>query len=117
MSAWEVYVARITRGASQREVGLRIGHSHTTARRWMSDRATPEQVIGLAVAYDADVIEALVAAGWLDVADVEDLNVDTILRKLSSLRLTRELYRRALVKSGQAHGDVFAAEREPNEEV
>lgn len=111
MSEWELYVHRITGGASQREVGERIGHSHTTARRWMSDKATPEQVIALAVAYEADVIEALVAAGWLAAGDVENLNVDMVLRRLSAVRLTGELHRRAisdqLAKSrgGCSHGN------------
>lgn len=95
MSAWEEYVHRITGGASQRDVGDRIGHSHTTARRWMSDGATPQQVIALAVAYNADILEALVAAGWLAEDDVKNVNLDGVLRKLSAVKLTAELYRRA----------------------
>lgn len=95
MGAWEVYAHRITGGLSQREVGERIGHSHATARRWMSDGATPGQVIALAVAFDADVIEALVAAGWLDAGEVAGLNIDSALQALSSVKLTAELYRRA----------------------
>jgi hypothetical protein len=117
MSAWEEYAHRITGGASQREVGERIGHSHATARRWMSDGATPQQVIALALAYDADVLEALAAAGWLDPAEIENVNLSRTLRRMSSVALTKELYRRALVKEGRRHGDHFADAREPNEEV
>lgn len=95
MGGWEEYAHRITGGLSQREVGERIGHSHATARRWMSDGATPAQVIALALAFDADVIEALVAAGWLEAHEVAGLNIDSALQALSSVKLTAELYRRA----------------------
>ena len=104
MSEWTEWVERVTSGGTSRQVGERIGHSHTTALRWMHDGAPPEAVIALALAYDADVFEALVAAGWLRREDVAGLNIETALRRLSSVRLTRELYRRALAKYGDGAG-------------
>lgn len=95
MSEWEDWVKATTNGATSRQVAERIGHSHTTALKWMHDGATVEAVINLAIAYDADVIQALVAAGWLKRELVGDLNLDAALRKLSSVKLTAELYRRA----------------------
>jgi hypothetical protein len=62
----------------------------------MHDGATPEMVIGLAVAYDADVLEGLVAAGWLAAGDVRRLNLESALRQMPGTRLTGELHRRAL---------------------
>ena len=96
MSGWAEWVSRVTRGETSRQVGERIGHSHSTALRWMRD-PSPDQVISLAVAYNADVVEALVAAGWLAEGDVGLLNLDVTLRRLSSVKLTRELYRRAVL--------------------
>ena len=95
VSEWTEWVARVTRGETSRQVGERIGHSHTTALRWMHDGASPEAVIGLALAYDADVVEALVVSGWLEAKDVRRLNLDSALRQLPPTHLTGELHRRA----------------------
>ena len=94
MSEWEEWVRRTTGGATSRQVAERIGHSHTTALKWMHDGATVEAVLSLAIAFDAEPIQALVAAGWLRRELVGNLNLDGALRRLSSVKLAGELYRR-----------------------
>jgi hypothetical protein len=62
----------------------------------------PEAVIAFAMAYEADVIQALVAAGWLN--DLDDTQA-AIVRSLSSVKLTAELHRRAQVYArGRSNG-------------
>lgn len=102
MSEWEDWVKRTTRGATSRQVADRIGHSHTTALKWMHDGASVDAVISLAIAYDADPIQAMVAAGWLKRELVGNLNLDGALKRLSSVKLAGELYRRAREHEGQA---------------
>lgn len=97
MSEWTEWVARVTGGETSRQVGERIGRSHTTALRWMRDGASPEAVIGLALAYEADVVEALVVSGWLAAKDVRRLNLGLALRQLPPTNLTGELHRRAVL--------------------
>lgn len=97
VSEWTDWVARVTGGETSRQVGERIGRSHTTALRWMHDGAGPEAVIALAVAYEADVIEALVVSGWLAAKDVPHLNLGSALRELPPTNLTAELHRRAVL--------------------
>lgn len=111
MSDWEDWVRKATGGATSRQVGQRIGHSHTTALKWMRDGASPEAVIALAVAYNADVIGALVAAGWLPAEDVANLNFDAALRRLSSVKLTAEIHRRAIANAKEHNPDVFDQHR------
>lgn len=96
---WAEWVRLTTRDATSRQVGQRIGHSHTTALKWMRD-PSPEAVIAFAVAYDADVITALVAAGWLN--DVDESEA-AIIRKLPTVKLTAELHRRAVVLAKRRH--------------
>jgi hypothetical protein len=78
----------------------------------MHDGATPEAVIELAIAYNADPIQAMVAAGWLRADLVKDLNLDGALRKLSSVKLTAELHRRAVQADRPRHRSVFDGEDE-----
>lgn len=94
MNEWQAWVQRVTGGATSRQVGARIGHSHTTALKWMHDPVSPEAVIALARAYKADVLRAFVAAGWLDERDLE-LSIDEALQKVATVNLTAELHRRA----------------------
>lgn len=89
---WDIWVRETTGNASSRAVAERIGRSHTTALKWMRD-PSPEAVIAFALAYDVNVVEALVAAGWLNSMDESQQN---LLRHLSSVKLTAELHRRAL---------------------
>jgi hypothetical protein len=111
MSDWDEWVRRTTAGATSRQVAERIGRSHTTALKWMH-RPTPEHVIGLAVAYNADLIAALVAAGMLPAEDVKNLNLDATLKSTPTVKLAAELYRRALAHSKSTEQSVFDMPRE-----
>lgn len=90
---WDDWVRETTGGASSREVAKRIERSHTTAAKWMHGDPPIEAVIAFALAYDVDVIAALVAAGWLNDMDESQANV---IRHISSVKLTAELHRRAV---------------------
>lgn len=112
MSEWDEWVHVTTAGATSRQVGQRIGHSHTTALAWMRE-PTPQHAIGLALAYNADILGALVAVGLLTHEEAERLNLDKALAKLSSIKLTGELYRRAVAQA-RRHAeelDVFDEQR------
>lgn len=106
MSEWDDWVRKTTNNATSREVGERIGRSHTTALKWMHS-PTPEHVIRLAVAYNADLIAGLVAAGLLPEADAANLNLDRTLKSQPTVKLAAELYRRALATSRKHNPTVF----------
>lgn len=115
MSDWEAWVRVTTNRATSRQIGQRIGRSHTTALKWMHDPVSPEAVIALARAYNADLLRAFVAAGWLDEADLQ-LTMEEALQKVASHKLTGELHRRA-VKAyeklrAEADRDPFAEGRD-----
>lgn len=99
---WAAWVRETTHDAPSREVAKRISRSHTTALKWMHD-PTLEAAISFALAYDADVITALVAAGWFNSVDESQAN---ILRSLPSVKLTAELHRRALLHARHHNNDV-----------
>ena len=112
MSEWDEWVEKTTAGDTSREVGDKIGHSHTTALKWMHE-PTPQHAIGLALAYNSDILGALVAVGLLSQEEADRLNLDKALAKLSSIKLTGELYRRAVAQA-KRHAqdlDVFDEER------
>lgn len=115
MTEWEAWVRHITGGATSRQVGAKIGHSHTTALKWMHDPVSPEAVITLARAYHADLLRAFVAAGWLDEKDLQ-LTMDEALQKVASVKLTAELHRRAVRAyeklRAEVDKDVFDEHRE-----
>lgn len=113
MSDWEAWVTKVTGGATARQVAERIGKSHTTALRWMHNGTSPEQVIAFAIAYNADIIQALVAAGWISESDLENLNLASALRSLTEVELAGELYRRALAQQ-RSGPDPFAGDRPKN---
>lgn len=98
---WVQWVRDTTGGAPSRAVADKIGRSHTTALKWMHDEPAPEAVIAFAVAYDTDVIAALVAAGWLNNVDEDTA---AILRTTPTLKLTAELHRRAQVYARRRNG-------------
>jgi len=55
VSEWDEWVEKTTAGDTSREVGDKIGHSHTTALKWMHE-PTPQHAIGLALAYNSDIL-------------------------------------------------------------
>jgi hypothetical protein len=73
----------------------------------MHDGASPQAVIALAIAYNQDVIQALVAAGWLRADLVGNLNLDGALKTLSTVKLTAEIHRRAQTAAREHAADPF----------
>jgi transcriptional regulator with XRE-family HTH domain len=65
--AWSRYVRALTRDEPQEAVGRRVGLNGSTINRWRngSRPGKPAEVAALAVAYDGNVLEAFVAAGYL----------------------------------------------------
>lgn len=113
MSTWTDWVQQTTGGDSSRAVGKRIGHSHTTALKWMHEPVSPEAVIALARAYNADVLRAFVAAGWLDQGDLQ-LSFEDAIKKVAMVKLTAELHRRAKALGAAVDEDVFSELRNHN---
>jgi hypothetical protein len=81
--------------------------------KWLRS-PTPESAILLAVAFRANPIDALAAAGFLSDGDTLVSEPDPELEAIPSVRLTAELYRRARAedhKRLQANLDPFAGDR------
>jgi hypothetical protein len=96
-AAW---VAVATGGASARQIGLRVGKSHTTVLRWLNDGTPPRAAILIAIAYRADPFAALIAADVIDEGEIPALASLTPLNRVPQVRLTAELHRRALQSVG-----------------
>lgn len=67
MDSWPKYVRDLTGDESQDSVGRKVGLNGSTINRWRngSRPGNPAEVAALAVAYDGNVLEAFVAAGYL----------------------------------------------------
>lgn len=93
---WASYVADIANGDRQIDIAARSGIDQTTISRWLNEqrgRMRAETVVQFARAYDANVLEALVAAGVITSAeagvpararvDVSTIATSTLLREVS----------------------------------
>lgn len=85
--------------ANQSEIARVAGVSTATVSRWVSGDSRPkaEQVIGVARAYNVSPLLALVAAGYLEQAEVEgELDVPRALAigEFTELELAQEMLRR-----------------------
>lgn len=101
---WPEYLSIITEGAVGARIAERAGMPESTISRWLSGKSDPRprQVVAVARAYNVSPLHALIAAGYLDQADV-DLGA-TVPRKLqlrdfTELELAHEIVRR--VEAGQ----------------
>lgn len=67
MDSWPKYVRELTGDEPQDSVGRKVGLNGSTINRWRngSRPGNPAEVAALAVAYDGNVLEAFVAAGYL----------------------------------------------------
>jgi len=68
---WWSYVQRATDGQSQHEIARRLGVSASSVSRWRTSNPKPETVRAFAVAYQRQVREAFVAAGFLQPEDLQ----------------------------------------------
>lgn len=104
MKEWIAWLQRTTGETSARGIARKVGRSHTTVIRWQREGVPPDAVVDAAIALDADVFEALVAAGWLSPEEVSRVNLDVTLRQIKTVRLTAELHRRAIEKERRRGG-------------
>lgn len=81
--------------SSAHAIARKIGRSHTSVLRWMKNGVPAEVVIEVAVRFNADVIAALIATGYMTDEQVPHLRLETALRKVPVHHLTSELHRRA----------------------
>lgn len=96
---WGDWFERITNGAGSRPIGQRVGRSHTTVQNWKKGHRKAEAAILISLAYDADLLEALVAAGVLSSGDVDRASLKATVRRVPGVTLTAELHRRELERS------------------
>lgn len=86
-----------TNNATTRELAYKIGTSHTTLGRQFSGASTldVQNVIKLARAYDLNVLEALVVAGFITEREAGSPDAAIALTAATDVELARELLRRA----------------------
>ena len=75
---WPEYLRRITGGQTQSQIAARVGVGRLSVCHWLHGKTRPKPETAMAVArvYDRSPIEALLAAGYLDPAEVR-LPVDS----------------------------------------
>lgn len=72
VETWPEYLRRIARGQTQTQIAARIGIARLSVCNWMHGKTRPkaETVIAVARSYQRSPIEALLAAGYLDLAEI-----------------------------------------------
>jgi hypothetical protein len=98
MSDWSSYVNALTQGESQDAVGAKVGVAGSTISRWRktgSKPGQPAEVAAFALAYQRNVLEAFVAAGFLTPEEAGTPPGPAMdLSLIPSAALARELTRR-----------------------
>jgi transcriptional regulator with XRE-family HTH domain len=100
---WPTYLNQIS--TNQSEISRAAGVSSATVSRWLSRSSRPlaPQVIAVARAYDQSPVLALVAAGYLTRAEIEEqitLTPGMTLAEFTELEIAEELVRR--IEAGQS---------------
>lgn len=91
---WAEYVQRITAGVPQKGIAKATGIDQTGISRWIRGLTTvprAEKVVAFARGMGADPVEALVAAGYLDPAEVGAVEVTASAAALSDDALLDEV--------------------------
>lgn len=72
VESWPEYLRRIARGQTQAQIAARIGIGRLSVCNWMHGKTKPKAETAIAVArsYQRSPIEALLAAGFLEPAEV-----------------------------------------------
>jgi transcriptional regulator with XRE-family HTH domain len=96
---WPEYLRRITGRQTQSQIAERVGVGRLSVCHWLHGKTRPKPETAMAVArvYDRSPIEALLAAGYLDPAEVR-LPVDsrTSPQHLPAEEIAAEVRRRLL---------------------
>lgn len=66
VSSWWSYVQRVSRDASQQAIAERTGIGQSSVGRWKTSEPKPGNVRAFALSYGRPVLEAFVAAGFLN---------------------------------------------------
>lgn len=91
MNPWMTWLREITGDVSDREIARRIDVSSSTISRWMHTTPRAEAVVAVARAFNAPVIDALIAAGYIERHEARTPRVIRNLARFSSVELLREL--------------------------
>jgi hypothetical protein len=92
----EEWLAEVVGDASSREMGTRLDINHATVARHLAEDIPPAPtLIGLARAYDANPVDALIAAGWITTDEVQGAGGGPGMRQASETSLLLELLRRS----------------------
>lgn len=106
-SFW-AYVNRITGGVQNREIAAAIGVDSSSISRWRTgEQPRVKNVIAFARAFNRPAVEALIAAGYLNISDAYshvELRAAADLTGASDEELTAELQRR--LKQGKPTPDL-----------
>jgi transcriptional regulator with XRE-family HTH domain len=95
--SWSAFVRRVTGGATQVDIAKRAGLAQTNVGRWLrGDPGAPraDSVIAFARAFNEDPVEALIAAGYLENAELTGSGPRTPLSQYSDEEITHELQSR-----------------------
>jgi len=95
------YFAELTNSASFRQMGTHSGINHSTIRRQLIGEGEPtaQLVVGLARAYNGNVLDALVAAGFITEEEAGSPNLAAALRDATDLELAQEIVNRSAAGS------------------
>jgi transcriptional regulator with XRE-family HTH domain len=91
MSTWSEYVHRITAGLTQMQIAERSGLGQSAISSWLNETSTApkaDYVVKLARAFNQNVIEALIVAGYIT---ADEAKVKTVMRTPLSQYSTDEL--------------------------
>lgn len=106
---WWKYLQRLMGNQSQLDAAKFIGISKSNITRWKDGaRAAPDFVVKVARAYDANVLEALVAAEFITEAEAKlrEIKVGGIaLSDASNRQLLDEIMRRSDPEANRLFGD------------
>lgn len=70
---WWSYVRRHSGTDTQADISRRLGLAQASVSRWVNSAPKPENVVAFANAYGRPVLEAFVAAGFLDQRDITNI--------------------------------------------
>lgn len=102
---WPEYLRRITRGQTQAQIATCIGIGRLSVCNWLHGKTRPkaETVLTVARAYGRSPIEALLAASYLGLDELDHaVDLRTSVRDLSADNIADEVRRRLVALERQA---------------
>ncbi|GGK62107.1 hypothetical protein Sme01_04050 [Sphaerisporangium melleum] len=90
---WWEYVTTVSGGATQTAIADRVGISQASVARWRTTQPKSENIAGFARAYGRPVLEAFVAAGFLDEEDFQVTEVAPDIESMPNDELAALLHR------------------------